>query len=63
MNRPFRMWLYPLPALAALVGWIFVFATSDWRIILFGLGSLILGLLLFLAWSWRGRTWPFALRR
>ena len=63
MNRPFRMWLYPLPALAALIGWIFVFATSDWRIILFGLGSLILGLLLFLAWSWRGRTWPFALRR
>ena len=63
MNRPFRMWLYPLPTLAALVGWIFVFATSDWRIILFGLGSLILGLLLFLAWSWRGRTWPFALRR
>jgi len=63
MNRPFRMWLYPLPALAALVGWIFVFATSDWRIILFGLGSLILGLLMFLVWSWRARSWPFALRR
>ena len=24
MNRPFRMWLYPLPALGALIGWIFV---------------------------------------
>jgi amino acid transporter len=26
---PFRMWLYPLPALMALVGWIFLLATSD----------------------------------
>src|SRR6059058_6227889 len=27
-NRPFRMWLYPLPALVALLGWIFLFVTS-----------------------------------
>ena len=28
MPRPYRMWLYPVPALVALVGWIFVFATT-----------------------------------
>ena len=38
MPRPFRIWLYPVPALVALVGWIFVFITSDWRVILLGLG-------------------------
>jgi len=27
MDRPFRMWLYPLPALIALAGWIFLFWT------------------------------------
>src|SRR6185503_18949750 len=28
MPRPYRMWLYPVPALVALVGWVFVFATT-----------------------------------
>ena len=27
---PFRMWLYPLPSLIALVGWIFLLSTSEW---------------------------------
>jgi basic amino acid/polyamine antiporter, APA family len=60
MPRPFRIWLYPIPALVALVGWIFVFITSDWRVILLGLGSLALGVVCFLGWSWRSRRWPFA---
>jgi amino acid transporter len=51
--RPFRIWLYPLPNLIALVGWIFIYATTDWRIILFGLGMLALGVVLFFAWSAR----------
>ncbi|HAF23973.1 MAG TPA: amino acid permease [Blastocatellia bacterium] len=60
MNRPYRVWLYPLPNLVALVGWIFVFATTDWPIILFGMGTLGLGLLSFIIWSWHTRQWPFA---
>jgi amino acid transporter len=60
MPRPFKIWLYPIPALVALVGWIFVFITSDWRVILLGLGSLALGVVCFLGWSWRSRRWPFA---
>jgi amino acid transporter len=61
MPRPYRIWLYPLPSLLALVGWIFIFATSDWQIILFGLGTLLLGIIFFLIWSWRKRCWPFAM--
>jgi amino acid transporter len=55
----FRMWLYPLPSLLALAGWIFVFATTDVKVILFGLGTLAAGILVFLVWSWRSRRWPF----
>jgi amino acid transporter len=55
----YRMWLYPLPSLIALAGWVFVFATSDVKVILFGLGSLLAGVLVFLFWSWRARRWPF----
>src|SRR5712692_435665 len=59
MPRPYRMWLYPLPSLAALAGWIFIFATSDVKIILFGLGTLAAGVLFFLTWSFATRRWPF----
>ena len=60
MPRPYRMWLYPLPALVALFGWIFVFATTDLRVILFGVGALVLGCLTFMAWSYTVKQWPFA---
>jgi len=32
------MWLYPVPALIALAGWIFLFATTDKQVIAFGVG-------------------------
>ncbi len=51
--RPFKMWLYPLPALVALGGWIFVFATSGTKVILFGLGTLALGLAAYAVWRRR----------
>jgi amino acid transporter len=59
---PFRMWLYPLPALVALVGWTFAFVTSDWGPIQLGLESLAVGTVFFFVWSWRSKTWPFAAR-
>jgi amino acid transporter len=61
-GRPgtYRMWLYPLPSVVALAGWVFVFATSDVKVILFGLGTLLLGVLVFGLWSWRARRWPFS---
>ena len=60
MHRPYRVWLYPLPNLVALIGWMFVFATTDWYIILFGIGTLALGLMCFAIWSWHTDQWPFS---
>jgi basic amino acid/polyamine antiporter, APA family len=60
LPRPYRIWLYPLPLGIALVGWLFVFATTERPILLFGLGMLALGVAGFALWSWRSRTWPFA---
>jgi amino acid transporter len=60
MPRPYRIWLYPLPALIAFVGWLFIFVTTDVRVIAFGLGILALGVACFFVWSLRQRTWPFA---
>src|SRR5712675_1265769 len=62
MPRPYRMWLYPLPALVALAGWIFVFATTQVAVIVFGVGVLALGFLAFLLWSWNSKSWPFGVQ-
>ena len=59
LPRPYRMWLYPVPSLIALLGWIFIFATTPPMVIAFGLGALLLGVVCFVAWSWKRRTWPF----
>lgn len=60
LPRPYRVWLYPLPLLIALAGWVFVFATTQPPILLFGLGVLAVGAAGFAVWSWRAGTWPFA---
>jgi APA family basic amino acid/polyamine antiporter len=35
--RPFRMWLYPVPSVIALLGWMYIFTTSGWKYVGFGL--------------------------
>jgi len=59
MERPFRIWLYPVPLVIAFVGWLFIFSTTGAGVMLFGLGVLALGVLCFLIWSARLRQWPF----
>ncbi|MFO0844922.1 MAG: amino acid permease [Gemmataceae bacterium] len=53
LPRPFRIWLYPLPCLLALAGWLFVYFTSQWLFILLGLGTLVAGVAVYIAWSSR----------
>src|SRR6266498_398644 len=60
MPRPYRIWLYPIPNVVALVGWVFIFATTDWPIILVGLATLTLGAIVFFIWSFYTQRWPFA---
>ena len=41
--RPFRMWLYPLPGAIAFAGWSYIFLSSGWRYVAFGLLTLVAG--------------------
>jgi amino acid transporter len=59
LPRPYRMWWYPLPSLVALLGWIFILATTPLPVVAAGLGALALGVVCFGWWSWRVATWPF----
>src|SRR5438270_5434316 len=59
--RPYRMWLYPIPALVALVGWTYVASTPEQRQYV---GSaailLVLGLIAYLLRAKALRSWPLA---
>ncbi|WP_171168852.1 APC family permease [Streptomyces sp. I05A-00742] len=67
LRRPYRMWLYPLPSLVALVGWLVIYGYADrnspgrhpieWSLAWFGAGCLA-----FLVWARHERVWPFGPR-
>jgi amino acid transporter len=50
-HLPFRMWLYPLPSLLALLGWLYVFLTAGGTFILYGLLTLAAGVGAWWLWS------------
>lgn len=51
MPRPYRMWLYPLPCIVALIGWMAVFITFKNRDKIYGIGMLALGIIVYAIWS------------
>ncbi len=61
MPRPFRMWLYPLPALLAIAGFTFILLAREnfLREIRYAVCIVIAGLIIYLARSWKRREWPF----
>ncbi len=59
LKRPFRQWLYPIPSLVALLGWIYVFMSSGWPAIRLAILWTVLGVAAFLFWAYREHVWPF----
>jgi amino acid transporter len=62
MPRPFRMWLYPLPALLAIAGYLFIlFNREHWQNEMrYAVVILLAGVMVYMIRAWRGREWPFA---
>jgi amino acid transporter len=63
LDRPYRQWLYPVPSVLALAGWIYVYASSGRTPIVFSVVVLAAGLVAFLAWARAEREWPFGPKR
>ncbi len=61
MPRPFRMWLYPLPALMATIGFVYIlFSRPNFgKEIRYATVLLVLGLIIYLVRSYFRREWPF----
>ncbi|MBH1937318.1 APC family permease [Streptomyces sp. AV19] len=67
LRRPYRMWLYPLPSLIALAGWLVIYGYADrnspgrhpieWSLAWVGAGCVA-----FVVWARFERIWPFGPR-
>ena len=64
MPRPFRMWFYPVPALLAIAGFLFILVARKnfLQEIRYAVVILVLGLAIYFARSWRRGEWPFVAR-
>jgi basic amino acid/polyamine antiporter, APA family len=62
IERPFKMWLYPLPALLAFIGFVYVLISRQnfLKEVRYALILLIIGSILFLFRSYRKKDWPFS---
>src|ERR1700730_1357899 len=61
LARPFRMWLYPVPALAAAAGFIFILFNRQnaMKEVRYAAVILLAGLTIYMVRAWRGKEWPF----
>jgi amino acid transporter len=59
LKRPYRQWLYPLPTLLALVGWVYIYVSATWLSIGLSVGWLVLGGIAYLVYAKAEHTWPF----
>jgi len=59
LYRPYKQWLYPLPSLAALAGWLYVYASATATALVWSTVWLAAGVIAFLGWARYHHTWPF----
>ncbi len=67
VKLPFRMWLYPFPAILALVGWLYIFASpafgpGGWKFMVYAFTTISAGIAGYFILAYRKRMWPLASR-
>ncbi|MBI4467916.1 MAG: amino acid permease [Acidobacteria bacterium] len=62
LPRPFKMALYPAPALVSLAGFIYILVarTSGLDILVYAVGLLVFGVAIYMIRAFRKREWPFS---
>jgi amino acid transporter len=66
VRRPFRMWLYPVPAIFALASWLYIFVAQvfnpgGWLYMLYVFVVIGTGLGLYFFFARRQKVWPFVM--
>ena len=59
LQRPFRMWFYPVPGIVSLLGWLYVLGTAERRSLFFALAVFAVGSAAYFIRSRMRGEWPF----
>ncbi|MFC0544014.1 APC family permease [Kutzneria chonburiensis] len=57
--RPYKMWLFPVPLVVALAGWVFLYYSVDTLSQILSVAWVIVGVAAFLIWARAEQVWPF----
>jgi hypothetical protein len=57
------MWLYPLPGIISIFGWVYVLGTSQLKPLIFALAIFLVGSAAYFIRAWGRKEWPFRNRR
>jgi APA family basic amino acid/polyamine antiporter len=60
LKRPFRMWLYPVPGVISVLGWLYIMGTSSRKALVFALAVFAVGSLIYFVRARIRREWPFS---
>jgi amino acid transporter len=60
LQRPFRMWFYPLPGIISLLGWLYVLGTAARKSLLFAFAVFAVGSTAYFVRSRVRHEWPFS---
>lgn len=56
---PFKMFLYPLPVILAVVVWLLIFISTGWKFAVSGMIVTVLGIAAYMIAARMGKWWPF----
>jgi amino acid transporter len=57
--RPYRQWLYPVPTIVALIGWVYIYISASWLSIGLSVCWIAIGAIAYLIYAKAEHTWPF----
>jgi len=60
LPRPYRQWLYPVPCVVAMAGWIYVYISASALSLILSGAWVVAGLVVFMVWAKANKAWPFA---
>jgi amino acid transporter len=60
LRRPYRQWLYPIPCIIALAGWVYVYLSASTLSLILSGAWIVAGLVVFAIWAKINTSWPFA---
>lgn len=61
-HLPFKMFLYPLPVIVAVVIWLLIFISTGWQFALSGTIVTMLGITAYMIAAKMGKWWPFEVK-